>query len=132
ALLNALRLVDKRMEDIRVTLAGAGAAGVAITKLLLRENVGDVLVCDRHGIICDGEEQGNSSKQWLAEHTNADRRTGSIVEALDGADVFMGVSGPNLFDASELRRMNDDAIVFALANPDPEVDPTAAMDHAAV
>ena len=132
ALTNALRLVDKRMEDIRVTLVGAGAAGVAITKLLLRENVGDVLVCDRHGIIHDGERQRDSSKQWLAEHTNRHGRSGGIVDALDGTDVFIGVSGPNLFDASELDRMNDRAIVFALANPDPEVDPTAAMDHAAV
>jgi len=132
ALHNALRLVDKRMEDIRVTLVGAGAAGVAITKLLLREEVGDVLVCDRHGIIHDGEEQSDGSKQWLAEHTNAEHRSGTILDALDGADVFVGVSGPDLFDASELTRMNDDAIVFALANPDPEVDPTGAMDHAAV
>ena len=132
ALYNALRLVDKQIEDIQVAMAGAGAAGVAITKLLLREGVGDVRVCDRHGIICDGEQQSNSSKQWLAEHTNTDRRTGSVTDALDGADVFIGVSGPNLFDASELARMNDDAIVFALANPDPEVDPSGAMDHAAV
>ena len=115
-----------------VAMAGAGAAGVAITKLLLREGVGDVRVCDRHGIIRDGEQQSDSSKQWFAEHTNTDRRTGSVMDALDGADVFIGVSGPNLFDASELARMNDDAIVFALANPDPEVDPSGAMDHAAV
>ena len=132
ALYNALRLVDKQIEDIHVAMAGAGAAGVAITKLLLREGVGDVRVCDRHGIICDGEQQKDSSKQWLAEHTNAERRTGSVTDALDGADVFIGVSGPNLFDASELARMNDGAIVFALANPDPEVDPTGAMDHATV
>jgi malate dehydrogenase (oxaloacetate-decarboxylating) len=132
ALTNALRLVDKQMADVRVAMVGAGAAGVAITKLLLREGVGEMLVCDRHGIIHDGEEQSDSSKQWLAEHTNPDRRAGTIVDALDGADVFIGVSGPDLFDASELARMNDDAIVFALANPDPEVDPTAAMEHAAV
>ena len=132
ALTNALRLVDKALSDVRVALAGAGAAGVAITKLLQTEGVADVLVCDRRGIIHPDDEQDDASKQWLAEHTNRDGRTGSVVDALEGTDVFVGVSGPDLFDASELSRMNDDAIVFALANPDPEVDPTAARDHAAV
>ncbi len=132
ALTNALRLVDKKIEDVGVTLVGAGAAGVAITKLLQREQVGDVLVCDRSGIIHDGDAQADPSKQWLAENTNRDGRTGGLLDALDGADVFIGVSGPDLFDASELARMADDAIVFALANPDPEVDPTGALEHAAV
>jgi malate dehydrogenase (oxaloacetate-decarboxylating) len=132
ALINALRLVDKDMADVHVAMVGAGAAGVAITRLLLAEGVGGVIVCDRHGIIHAGEDQPDDSKQWLAEHTNPDRRAGTIVDALDGADVFIGVSGPDLFDASELARMNDDAIVFALANPDPEVDPTGAHEHAAV
>ncbi len=132
ALTNALRLVGKDIADISVTLTGAGAAGVAITKLLLREGVGDVVVCDRDGIIHDGEAQSDDSKQWLAEHTNQQSRTGGVLDALDGADVFIGVSGPDLFEASEITRMNDDAIVFALANPDPEVDPMQAMDHATV
>ena len=132
ALFNALRLVDKDLSDVHVTMSGAGAAGVAITKLLLREGVADVVVCDSRGVIHPDRELGDSSKQWLAEHTNHQGRSGTLVDALDGADVFIGVSGPDLFDASELTRMARDPIVFALANPDPEVDPTAAMEHAAV
>ncbi len=101
-------------------------------KLLLREEVGEVVVCDSSGIIHADRELGDSSKQWLAEHTNPDGRSGSIVDALDGADVFIGVSGPDLFAASELDRMARDPIVFALANPDPEVDPQEALEHVAV
>jgi malate dehydrogenase (oxaloacetate-decarboxylating) len=132
ALINALRLVDKQLPDLRVAMAGAGAAGVAITKLLLREGVGEVVVCDSKGIIHADRELGDSSKQWLAEHTNPDGKAGTVVDALDGADVFIGVSGPNLFPASELERMAENAIVFALANPDPEVDPQEALKYAAV
>jgi len=132
ALYNALRLVGKKLGEIRVALVGAGAAGTAITRLLLREGVADVLVCDRSGILHAGQPHAHDGHVWLAEHTNAEGRTGEIVDALEGADVFIGVSGPNLFDATEIRRMNDDAIVFALANPDPEVDPTEAMNRAAV
>jgi malate dehydrogenase (oxaloacetate-decarboxylating) len=132
ALTNALRLVDKDLDEVSVTMSGAGAAGVAITKLLLREGVGDVVVCDSSGAIHQGRDLGDESKQWLAEHTNRDGRTGSLVECLDGADVFVGVSVADLFDAEELSRMAADPVVFALANPDPEVDPTAAMEHAAV
>ncbi len=132
ALHNALRLVGKDLADIHVTMAGAGAAGVAITKLLLREGVADVVVCDSRGVIHADRELGDSSKEWLAANTNRAGRTGGLVDALDGADVFIGVSGPDLFDASELARMADDPIVFALANPDPEVDPTEAMAYAAV
>ncbi|MDY7106663.1 MAG: NAD-dependent malic enzyme [Actinomycetota bacterium] len=132
ALTNALRLVGKDMADIRVAIAGSGAAGVAVTKLLLAEEVGDVVACDRHGILSTNRGGLNDSKRWLAEHTNTEARTGSIVDALAGADVFIGVSGPDLFDPSELAAMNADPIVFALANPDPEVDPHAAAAHAAV
>jgi malate dehydrogenase (oxaloacetate-decarboxylating) len=132
ALINALRVVDKEMADVAVAIVGAGAAGVAITKLLLRVGVGDVVVVDRHGIIHAGEEQATAPKRWLAEHTNRQGRRGSVLDALDGADVFVGVSGPDLFDAGELRRMAPDPIVFALANPDPEVDPAAARQLAAV
>jgi malate dehydrogenase (oxaloacetate-decarboxylating) len=132
ALINALRVVGKQIGDVRVAMSGAGAAGVAITKLLQHEGVGDVVVCDRHGIIHADRDNLDDSKRALAAHTNAEGRTGTILDALDGADVFIGVSGPNLFDASELVRMNDDAIVFAMANPDPEVDPLEAADYAAV
>ena len=132
ALTNALRLVDKKMGDITVAMAGAGAAGVAIAKLLMAEGVEEIVVTDRKGIIHAGREGLDVSKTWLAEHTNAQGRTGSVTDALAGADVFIGVSGPNLFAPEALGAMNDDAIVFALANPDPEVDPAGAREFAAV
>ncbi|MBY5162492.1 NAD-dependent malic enzyme [Salsipaludibacter albus] len=132
ALTNALRLVGKDIGDITATMVGAGAAGVAIAKLLVAQGIGDVRVVDRHGIIERDSDQPDSGKQWIAETTNVGRVTGSVVDSLEGADVFIGVSGPSLFDAGELSRMADDAIVFALANPEPEVDPILARDHAAV
>ncbi|MBW3665652.1 MAG: NAD-dependent malic enzyme [Actinobacteria bacterium] len=132
ALLNALRVVSKRMHDIRVAMAGAGAAGVAVAKLLLAEGVGEIICSDRSGILHPGREGLNVSKRWMADNTNSEGATGSLVDSLSGADVFIGVSGPDLFDPSELSAMADDAIVFAMANPDPEVDPHAAAEHAAV
>jgi malate dehydrogenase (oxaloacetate-decarboxylating) len=132
ALTNALRVVGKALPDVRVTLVGAGAAGVAIARLLVREDVGDIVMCDRTGIVHRGNPGEAATDPWVVASTNAGQRSGSVVDALDGADVFIGVSGPDLFDASELRRMARDPIVFALANPDPEVDPSAALEHAAV
>jgi malate dehydrogenase (oxaloacetate-decarboxylating) len=132
ALHNALRLVDKRLEDITVAMSGSGAAGVAIAKLLLREGVGDVVMADRSGIIGTGRDGLDASKRWIADHTNRDDRTGTLRDAIGGADVFVGVSGPNVLDPSDLTTMARDPIVFAMANPDPEVDPVAAREHAAV
>ncbi|MEX0658059.1 MAG: NAD-dependent malic enzyme [Egibacteraceae bacterium] len=132
ALANALRLVGKGMDNLVVALSGAGAAGVAIAKLLLAEGVGEVIVSDSRGILHAGRDGLNDSKRWLVEHTNPSGRQGTLLDSLEGADVFVGVSGPDLFAPAELARMNDDAIVFALANPDPEVDPLGALDHAAV
>ncbi len=132
ALTNALRLVGKKMDEITVAMAGAGAAGVAITKLLMAEGVRDIVVSDRKGIIHPGRDGLDVSKSWLAEHTTPGERRGTVTDALKGADVFIGVSGPNLFPAEALAAMNDDAIVFALANPDPEVDPGGAREYAAV
>ncbi|MGH3441600.1 MAG: NAD-dependent malic enzyme [Nitriliruptorales bacterium] len=132
ALTNALRLVGKEIADIRVSMAGVGAAGVAIAKLLMAEGVGDIVASDRNGILHPGREGLDVSKQWLAENTNAEGRTGSLVDALAGADVFIGVSGPNLFEPEALKAMSSDAIVFAMANPDPEVDPEGALEYAAV
>jgi malate dehydrogenase (oxaloacetate-decarboxylating) len=132
ALHNALRLVDKRLEDITVAMSGSGAAGVAITKLLLREGVGDIVMADRAGIIGVGRDGLDASKRWIADHTNRDGRTGTLRDAIGGADVFVGVSGPNVLDPSDLTAMAKDPIVFAMANPDPEVDPVGAREHAAV
>jgi malate dehydrogenase (oxaloacetate-decarboxylating) len=131
ALYNALRIVDKRLEDLTVSMSGAGAAGVAIAKLLLREGVGDIVVADRRGIL-DVSRDLDDSKRWLAEHTNRSGRTGSLSDAVRGSDVFIGVSGPDLLTVDDVQAMADDAIVFALANPYPEIDPDLAAAHAAV
>ncbi len=132
ALTNALKLVGKRFEDVTVALAGAGAAGVAVSKLLMEENIGNIIAADSRGIIHKGRDLADASKQWLAENTNRDGRSGDLVEALDGADVFIGVSAADLFRPEELQRMAKSPVVFALANPDPEVDPRGAQEYAAV
>jgi malate dehydrogenase (oxaloacetate-decarboxylating) len=133
ALINALKVVDKQPQNLRVAIAGAGAAGVACTKILLDYGVEDIVVCDRQGAIAAGREQGMTDiKYWLAENTNPRRVHGSLLDALEGADVFLGVSGANILDVSDLERMAPDPIVFALANPDPEVDPVAAQAVARV
>ncbi|MDH3500414.1 MAG: NAD-dependent malic enzyme [Acidimicrobiia bacterium] len=132
ALTNALKLVGKRFRDVTVAMAGAGAAGVAVAKLLMEEDIGNVVAADSRGIIHKGRDLKDTSKQWLAENTNKDGRSGDLVESLDGADVFIGVSAANLFPPEELQRMTSSPIVFALANPDPEVDARGARDYAAV
>jgi malate dehydrogenase (oxaloacetate-decarboxylating) len=127
ALKNALKIVDsKRMEDLSVVIAGVGAAGVACGKILLEAGVREVIGVDRVGAIWEGRGELNPAKAWFAEHTNRDRKEGSLSEVLPGADVFIGVSGPGLIDAGDLRRMAPDPIVFALANPDPEIRPEEA------
>jgi malate dehydrogenase (oxaloacetate-decarboxylating) len=132
ALHNALRIVGKELSELTVAMSGAGAAGVAITKLLLREGVADILVADRSGILDGNRQDLDGSKAWLAQNTNFQQRTGSLRDAVRGADVFVGVSGPNVLDPSDLATMATDPIVFALANPDPEVDPVGAGEYAAV
>jgi malate dehydrogenase (oxaloacetate-decarboxylating) len=132
ALLNALRVVGKEMKDIRVAVLGVGAAGVAITKLLLAEGVGDVIGVNRNGILSESDARLDDARRWLAEHTNAENKTGSLADAMAGADVLVGVSGPNLVTEEHLKAMAPDSIVFALANPDPEVDPVLARRYAAI
>ena len=132
ALTNALKVVGKEMDGLRVAISGAGAAGVAVAKLLLTAGVTDIAVCDRGGIIGPHREASHSSKVWLRDHTNPQRLTGGILEALNGADVFIGVSAADLFPAREMKRMASDPIVFGLANPDPEFHPEEARDYAAV
>jgi malate dehydrogenase (oxaloacetate-decarboxylating) len=129
ALLNAGKVLGKDIADMKCVMLGAGAAGVAITKLLVGMGIGDVLVLDRNGIISQNREYSHSSKQWLAEHTNKNNIDGNVEVALDNADVFMGVSGPNLVEPSALKAMADDAIVFAMANPVPEVMPELVPDN---
>jgi len=132
ALTNALRVVGKSLPAVRVVVSGAGAAGTAIIKLLLREGVGDVIAYDRRGSIHSGLSDLSESWRWLAEHTNREGYAGDLPGALRGADVFIGVSAPNLLIGDDIAGMAPGAIVFALANPDPEVDPREARRHAAV
>jgi malate dehydrogenase (oxaloacetate-decarboxylating) len=132
ALRNALRVVNKDIGDCKVVVCGAGAAGSAIIRLLLHTAPRDILAVDINGIVHPDRGDLDGHLAWLAEHTNADRVKGGLNDALVGADVFIGVSAPNLFGADEVATMNEDAVVFALANPDPEIDPLEAQKHAAV
>jgi malate dehydrogenase (oxaloacetate-decarboxylating) len=132
ALRNALRVVGKDLTDCKIVVCGAGAAGSAIIRLLESSKPGDVLAVDVDGIVHPGRPGLDDNLAWLAEHTNSAGVTGTLADALVGADVFIGVSAPNLFGAAELETMADRAIVFALANPDPEIDPAIAARHAAV
>ena len=132
ALLNALRVVGKEMKNVRVVVLGVGAAGVAISRLLIKEGVGDLIGLNSRGILRPDDETLDEDRRWLAQHSNAEHRTGKLVDAMDGADVFIGVSGPNLVSEDHLKLMAPDSIVFALANPDPEVDPVLARRYAAV
>jgi malate dehydrogenase (oxaloacetate-decarboxylating) len=132
ALTNALRVVGKALPDVRIVVSGAGAAGQAIIRLLLAQGARDVVAFDTRGAVHTGREGLDPFKAWIAEHTNAAGFTGSLVEGLAGADVFVGVSAPRLLTANDVATMADAAVVLALANPDPEVDPLEAQRHAAV
>lgn len=126
-LMNALRLTHKKMEDLVVVINGSGAAGVAIAKIIINVGVKDMLVVDRTGIIYKGREKGmNWAKVELAEVTNKDKKQGDLATALVGADVFIGVSEANIVTEEMVRSMNKDAIIFAMANPAPEIDPELA------
>jgi malate dehydrogenase (oxaloacetate-decarboxylating) len=132
ALRNALRVIGKKIADCKIVVCGVGAAGTAVIRLLRSSNPGDVLAVDVAGIIHPDRPDLDDNLAWVAQHTNADGLKGGLADALVGADVFIGVSAPNLFGAEELATMAPDAIVFALANPDPEIDPAIAQRHAAV
>jgi malate dehydrogenase (oxaloacetate-decarboxylating) len=132
ALENALKIVEKKMGDLRVVIAGVGAAGVAISKILLEAGVAQVIGVDRKGAIWEGRDDLNPAKQWFAENTNPDRLTGTLAQVLPGGDVFIGVSGPGLVTRDDLAQMASKPIVFALANPEPEIRPEHAAGVAAV
>jgi malate dehydrogenase (oxaloacetate-decarboxylating) len=130
ALLNAASLVGKKLGELKVVIAGAGAAGTACCRILREVGVSRIIVCDSEGIIYKGREQNmNKWKAWLADNTNPDIIKGHLHDAIDRADVFIGVSVPDILTANDLQRMNADPIVFALANPSPEIAPEEAYPH---
>ncbi|MGL5865817.1 MAG: NAD-dependent malic enzyme [Dermatophilaceae bacterium] len=136
ALRNALRVVGKRLEDVRLVMSGAGAAGTAILKLLLHAGAHHVVVADIDGIVhrerADVVSGDHPNHTWIAEHTNAEGVSGTLADAIRGADVFVGVSAPNLLTEADIASMAADSVVFAMANPVPEIDPEVAARHAAV
>ncbi len=132
ALRNALKVVGKKIADVRIVVSGVGAAGNAIVQLLLAEGAVDIVACGRNGAIHRDEEYTDAHRQELAATTNPRNFQGTLKEAMVGADVFIGVSAPNVLDENDIAAMAKDAIVFAMANPTPEVDPIVASKHAAV
>ncbi|WP_044566655.1 NAD(P)-dependent malic enzyme [Anaerococcus provencensis] len=132
ALINALKLVDKKPEDIKLVISGAGAAGFSCAKLIRDLGVKNIIVCDSRGAISELMlNSGNPVKAQIAEMFNPENFEGSLKEALVGADVFVGVSAPNIIDGDDIKNMNDDAIVFAMANPVPEIDYNEAIEAGA-
>jgi malate dehydrogenase (oxaloacetate-decarboxylating) len=130
ALYNALRLTNKKMGSLKIAVVGAGAAGVAVVKMLMSAGARDIVVCDRKGAIHKARKDLNESKQWLADRTNPRSVRGSIGDSLHGANVLIGVSGPGLVSLHDLRRMASRPFVFALANPTPEIMPEEAAKKA--
>ena len=132
ALSNALKVVGKKLSDVRVVLSGAGAAGTAILQLLLAAGAGDVVAVDKDGVVHTGRDDLSPELRWVAENTNAAHADGDLRSALVGSDVFIGVSAPQILTGADIATMADGAVVFALANPEPEVDPAEAARYAAV
>ncbi|MBP3271230.1 MAG: NAD-dependent malic enzyme [Ruminococcus sp.] len=131
AMLNALKLTGKKIEDIRVVTSGAGAAGIAIIKLLISMGLKDVVLCDRKGAIYKGRDGLNAEKEEMAEITNAQMRKGTLEEVIKGADVFIGVSAPGCVTPEMVKSMAPDPIIFAMANPTPEIMPDLAREAGA-
>ncbi len=137
ALINACRLTGRTMESLKVCMVGAGAAGVAVAKILMGSGVTDIVACDRYGAIHTDRDDFaagsmNAPKTWLAENTNADRRSGTPREVIEGTDLFVGLSGPGIIEPQDLQRMNPEPFVFAMANPNPEVRPEEAAPYVRV
>jgi malate dehydrogenase (oxaloacetate-decarboxylating) len=132
ALRNSLKITGKAMEDLSIVISGMGAAGVAIGKILINAGVGEIVGVDRAGSIYSGRDNLNYAKEWFANNTNPDRKMGTLADVLAGTDVFVGVSAPDLLAAADLRTMAKDPIVFAMANPNPEIRPEDADGLAAV
>ncbi|MGN0554910.1 MAG: NADP-dependent malic enzyme [Candidatus Fimenecus sp.] len=127
AILNALRVVNKKIEDCTAVFSGAGAAGIAIAKLLISQGIKNVIMCDSKGIICKGDEKLNAAKQAIAEFTNPERKTGTLADAMQGADIFIGVSAPGIVTEEMVASMAENPIVLPMANPVPEIMPDLAI-----
>src|SRR5438034_1042196 len=133
ALLNALKIVKKRLGDVRIVFTGAGASGIATAKLLMRAGAQHIIACDRAGALYRGRvDNMNPMKEWFAKHTNEKKLRGSASDALQGADVFIGLSGPGVVALKDIKAMGRDPIVFAMANPIPEIQPEEAGPYVRV
>ena len=132
ALINSLKITGKKIEDLKVVVNGVGASGVACAKIMMSAGAANVIGCDSKGIVHEDRDGLNDSKQWFAEHTNPEGRTGDLSDALEGADLFLGLSVPDVLTVDHLKKMNEDPIIFAMANPDPEIRPEAALGHARI
>src|SRR5438874_12878481 len=133
SMINALKVTKKKLSDVRIVFAGAGASGIATAKLLMKEGAKNIVACDRAGALYAGRKQNmNSMKDWFAKHTNPKKMKGSIAEAMKDADVFIGLSGPGVVSLKDVKGMARDPIVFAMANPVPEIQPEEAAGHVRV
>lgn len=130
-LINALKVVKKEFKDVKVVINGAGSAGISICKLILQFGVGDIVLVDKAGALCPGEEWMNPAQKAMAEITNKDKQRGPLTEIIKGKDIFIGVSAPNVVTAEMVSTMANDAIVFAMANPTPEIMPDLAKEGGA-
>ena len=132
ALINALKVVGKNFKKIKVIVSGAGAAGIACTKMIMHLGVKNIIVCDSLGAIHTKRKNLNSSKNWLAENSNPERVCGDLKKVITGADVFLGVSAPNIISQNEVKSMAKNPIIFAMSNPNPEISPEEALPFAGV
>jgi malate dehydrogenase (oxaloacetate-decarboxylating) len=133
ALLNATKIVKKDMTKLGVVISGVGAAGVACAKIFMSAGLSNIIGCDSKGAIYRGRKEGmNPVKEWFAKNTNHEKLKGSLAQVIEGADLFLGVSGPNVLAVADVKKMAKDPIVFALANPDPEIKPELAFEHVRV
>lgn len=133
ALINATRLVGKALDELKVVITGVGASGVACAKMMMSQGVTNIIGCDRSGIVYQGRtENMNFMKEWFAEHTNPDNIQGTVSDAIQGADLYLGLSGPGAVSLEDIKKMNHDAIVFAMANPDPEIMPEEVAPYARI
>jgi malate dehydrogenase (oxaloacetate-decarboxylating) len=132
ALINSLKIVDKDFEDLRIVVNGVGASGVACAKIIMAAGAKNIVGCDSKGIVHEGREDLNESKRWFAENTNPEGRTGDLPDAVAGADLFLGLSVPDVLTVEHVESMNPDPIIFAMANPDPEIRPEVAMGKARI